>query len=227
MQKFSIISLGGSLIVPGSSPDTTFLKNFRATILKFVENGRRFFIVAGGGMTTRAYQKAAREIIDLPDVDIDWLGIHVTHLNGHLLRTIFAGHVHVKVLTHYSEKEEITEPIAIAAGWKPGHSTDYDAVMFAKLYGSTTVINLSNIPYVYDKDPNKFDDAKPLKEVTWADFRKIVGDRWTPGDNLPFDPIASKEAQKSNLKVVVMDGQNLANFENLLEGKDFEGTVIK
>lgn len=226
MQKFSIISLGGSLIVPDSNPDTTFLKNFRATILKFIDEGHRFFIVAGGGMTTRAYQKAAREIVDLPDVDIDWLGIHVTHLNGHLLRTIFAGHVHVKVLTHYNEKEEINEPITIAAGWKPGHSTDYDAVMFAKLYGSNTVINLSNIPYVYDKDPNKFDDAKPLLEVNWDAFRKIVGDKWTPGDNLPFDPIASKEAQKSNLKVVVMDGKNLNNFKNFLENKEFEGTII-
>ena len=226
MQKFSVISLGGSLIIPNGGPDTTLLKNFRETILRFVGDNHRFFIVTGGGMTTRAYQKAARRIVDLPDEDIDWLGIHVTHLNGHLLRTIFRDKAHVKVLTHYSEKEDISEPITIAAGWKPGHSTDYDAVMFAQLYGSNTVINLSNIPYVYDKDPNKFNDAIPLKEVSWGDFRKIVGDRWAPGDNLPFDPIASKEAQKSNLKVVVMDGQNLQNFENFLENKEFEGTII-
>ena len=226
MQKFSVVSLGGSLIVPNGGPDTAFLKNFRETILKFVGAGHRFFIVTGGGMTTRDYQKSAKKIVGLPDVDVDWLGIHVTHLNGHLLRTIFRDQAHVKVLTHYSEKEDISEPIIIAAGWKPGHSTDYDAVMFAQLYGSNTVINLSNIPYVYDKDPNKFNDAIPLKEVSWGDFRKIVGDTWTPGDNLPFDPIASKEAQKSNLKVVVMDGQNLQNFENFLENKEFEGTVI-
>lgn len=226
MQKFSVVSLGGSLIVPNGGPDITFLKNFRETILRFVGDNHRFFIVTGGGMTTRAYQKAARRIVDLPDEDIDWLGIHVTHLNGHLLRTIFRDKAHVKVLTHYSEKEDISEPITIAAGWKPGHSTDYDAVMFAQLYGSNTVINLSNIPYVYDKDPNKFNDAIPLKEVSWGDFRKIVGDTWTPGDNLPFDPIASKEAQKLNLKVVVMDGQNLQNFENFLENKEFEGTII-
>ena len=226
MQKFSVVSLGGSLIVPNGGPATTFLNNFRETILRFVGDTHRFFIVTGGGMTTRAYQKAARKIVDLPDEDIDWLGIHVTHLNGHLLRTIFRNQAHVKVLTHYSEKEDISEPITIAAGWKPGHSTDYDAVMFAQLYGSDTVVNLSNIPFVYDKDPNKFNDAIPLKEVSWRDFRKIVGDTWTPGDNLPFDPIASKEAEKSNLKVVVMDGQNLQNFENFLENKEFEGTII-
>ena len=226
MQKFSVISLGGSLIIPDGGPDTTFLKNFRETILKFVGDGHRFFIVTGGGMTTRAYQKAARKIVALPDEDVDWLGIHVTHLNGHLLRTIFRDKAHAKVLTHHNEKEDIPEPITIAAGWKPGHSTDYDAVMFAKLYGSGTVINLSNVPFVYDKDPKKFEDAKALKNVSWADFRKLVGDTWTPGDNLPFDPIASKAAQESNLKVVVMDGQNLQNFENFLDGKNFEGTTI-
>lgn len=227
MSNFFVLSLGGSLIVPNGGPDHKFLKNFRETILKYVEAGNRFFIVAGGGMTTRSYQQAARKIIDLPDVDIDWLGIHVTHLNGHLLRTIFRDSAYIKVLTHYDEKLDIKEPITVAAGWQPGHSTDYDAVMFAKLYGSNTVVNLSNIPFVYDKDPNKFSDATPLREIRWVDFRKIVGSTWTPGDNLPFDPIASKEAEKAKLKVVIMDGRNLENFENFLDGKEFEGTLIQ
>ncbi|MEX0621800.1 MAG: UMP kinase [Candidatus Woykebacteria bacterium] len=223
----TVISLGGSLIVPNGGPDPQFLKAFRKTILKFTGDGRRFLIVAGGGMTTRSYQQAAKKIIDLPDEDVDWLGIHVTHLNGHLLRTVFRDKAHLKVLTHYNEKADIPEPITIAAGWKPGHSTDYDTVMFAALYGSDTVVNLSNVPFVYDKDPNENKDAKPLREISWGDFRKIVGETWIPGDNLPFDPIASKKAQEANLKVVIMDGHNLQNFENFLQGKDFEGTVIK
>ena len=114
----------------------------------------------------------------------------------------------------------------MAAGWKPGHSTDYDTVMFAKLYSVETVVNLSNIPFVYDKDPNKFPDAKPIKETTWEPFRKIVGDHWTPGDNLPFDPIASKAAHEAKIRVVIMDGKNLANFENFLLDQPFQGTVI-
>ena len=28
--------------------------------------------------------------------------------------------------------------------------------------------------YVYDKDPNKFDDAKPLRNITWQEFRKLL-----------------------------------------------------
>jgi uridylate kinase len=226
MHKPTVISLGGSLIVPNGGIDHQFLKDFREIILKFTREGSRFLIVAGGGRTCRHYQDAAKKVVGLAPEDIDWLGIHATHLNGHLLRTIFRGDAHQKVLTHYLEKEEIPESIVVAAGWKPGHSTDYDAVSFAKLYGMDTVINLSDVSYVYDKDPNKFPDAKPQKKMSWEDYRKIVGDTWRPGDNLPFDPIASKLAHEEGIAVVVMSGKNLQNFGNYLEGKDFEGTVI-
>lgn len=226
MEKPIVVSLGGSLIIPDGGPDFQFLKNFRELILKFVDEGAKFLIVAGGGKICRTYQEAAKQITDLADEDIDWLGIHVTHLNAHLLRSIFREKAHLKVLTHYSEKEEISEPIVIGAGWKPGHSTDYDAVAFAGLYGMGTVVNLSDIAFVYDKDPKKFPDAKPLKEIGWQNFRKIVGDAWVPGDKLPFDPIASKLASESGIKVIVMSGKNLPNFENYLQGKPFEGTVI-
>ena len=50
----------------------------------------------------------------------------------------------------------------VAGGWMPGRSTDDDAVRLAKIYGAEMVINLSNIDYVYDKDPNKYKDAKKL-----------------------------------------------------------------
>jgi len=89
-----------------------------------------------------------------------------------------------------------------------------------------TLVNLSNIEYVYDKDPNKFKDARKLEKVSWKEFRKIVGNEWKAGMNLPFDPVASKEAEKVGLKVVIMKGTELDNFNNFLEDKVFKGTVI-
>ncbi len=222
----TIISLGGSLIVPNGGIDHIFLKRFKDLIISEVKKGKRFIIVAGGGAICRHYQEAAQKVGPLTREDVDWLGIHVTHLNGHLLRTIFRDYAYLKVVTHSDSVEDFKESIMVAAGWKPGHSTDYDSVLYAKLYKADTVINLSNIPYVFDSDPNKNGDAKPLKKIEWGDFRKLVGDTWDPGANHPFDPIASKEAEKLGLKVVVMDGRNLENFKNFLEEKDFEGTII-
>ena len=85
---------------------------------------------------------------------------------------------------------------------------------------------MSNIDYVYEKDPKKYADARKMKNVLWMRYRKICGDRWKAGLNMPFDPIAAKEAEKLKLKAVII-GKDLKNFENLLNNKKFEGTIIK
>lgn len=117
--------------------------------------------------------------------------------------------------------------VLVAAGWKPGFSTDYDAVVLAKTYGIKSIINLTNIDYVYDKNPKQFRDARPLREISWKYYRKIVGDKWSPGLNAPFDPVAAKLAEKLGLTVYVVNGNNMKNLQNLLEGKDFIGTILK
>lgn len=221
-----VISLGGSLVVPDGGIDHSFLKRFKHLIISEVKTGKRFIIIVGGGKTARHYQDAAQKVGELDKEDVDWLGIHSTHLNAQLVRTILREYAHLKIITHFDEIEEFKEPIMVAAGWKPGHSTDYDAVLHAKNHGADTVVNLSNIDYVFDSDPKKNPDAKPLKEIGWSDFRKMVGDTWNPGSNHPFDPIASKAAQEAGLKVIVMDGKDLDNFQNFLDGKEFEGTTI-
>jgi uridylate kinase len=99
--------------------------------------------------------------------------------------------------------------------------------MLAKNFGVKTLINLTDTDYVYDKDPGKYKDAKPLKHMNWKAYRKISGNNWDPGLNLPFDPVAAREAEKINLKVIVMNGKNIKNLSNFLSGKNFKGTVIQ
>jgi uridylate kinase len=115
----------------------------------------------------------------------------------------------------------------IAAGWKPGWSTDYCATLICEDYNVPLIINLSNIEKVYDKDPNKFKDAKPKDSMSWKEFRAMVGDKWTPGMHAPFDPIAAKRSDELGIKVAVMNGNNLENASNFLNGKKFVGTVIE
>ena len=224
-----VISVGGSLIVPDGI-DVQFLKELNTFVRsKLAENAtRQFFLVCGGGATARRYQQAARDVIqhDLTDDDMDWLGIHPTRLNAHLLRTIFRDIAHLHVIEHYDIIKKATESVVIASGWKPGWSTDFCAVLLAEDYQVPTIINMSNIPQVFDKDPNVFPDAKPLDRISWADFRLMVGDVWTPGKNSPFDPIASQRAQEIGAKVVVL-GKDFNNLENYYLGKDFVGTVIE
>ncbi len=224
-----ILSLGGSLIVPNSGIDTQFLKDFNNFIRQQLETtNRRFFIVCGGGATARNYQKAAREVIGaITDEDVDWLGIHTTRLNAHLIRTIFRDVAHLVLIEDYQREYHIGDKrVVIGAGWRPGCSTDYDCVLMAEKYNAKTVVNLSNVDMVYDKDPKEFTDAKPILQWSWKQYQTLAGDVWKPGMNVPFDPVASKHAALLNLTVIILNGKNLPNLGNALDGKEFVGTTI-
>ncbi len=225
-----VLSLGGSLIVPNGGIDTQFLKAFNAFIRNQVsEKKRRFFIVVGGGETAGKFINAGKDVVghDLTNDDLDWLGIHATRLNAQLVRTIFHDIADPRVIKHYEIILKIERPIAIAAGWKPGWSTDYDAVILCQDYNIKEVINLSNITQVYDKDPKQSADAKPIKNISWSDYRKMVGNTWTPRMNVPFDPIAARLAEELSISVKVLDGKNLENLERALDNLSFVGTTIK
>lgn len=221
-----VISLGGSIVVPPKGIDVAYLAEFRRLILREIRNGVRVILVVGGGSTARAYQAAAAEVTRLEHEDLDWLGIHATRLNAHLLRTVFRDQAQHVVVKNPMRRIVWNRPMLIAAGWKPGRSTDDIAVRLAKRYGASRVINLTNIDAVYDKDPRTHRDAKPLSDLTWAAFRKIVGGKWVPGANAPFDPVASRLAAKWGLEVVIAKGTDLKNLKAILEGKAFRGTRI-
>lgn len=226
MNSSIIISLGGSVIVPDDI-NVKFLKSFQKVITDGIKNDNRFFIITGGGKTARRYQNAAREISGITRDDVDWLGIHSTVLNAHLIRTIFRKNAYKRIINDPRDMaDKFKEKIIVACGWSPGWSTDYIAVRIAEKYNIKKLINISNIDYVYNKDPRKFKDAAPIKNIVWKDFRKIVGNKWDPGLNMPFDPIASRLAQKIGLEVSVINSKNVKNLENCINNKKFIGTVI-
>lgn len=229
-EKWLIFSLGGSIIVPSRKDkiDIKFLKKFRRFILNLLRKKYKIVIIAGGGGLSRKYNQAARKTAKIDNKDLDWLGIAATKLNAELLRVIFSQYAYPKVIDNptYKLTNLSTYKLIIASGWKPGCSTDKDAVLWAKNLDAKMILNLTNIDFVYDKNPNKYPNAKPIKKITWPDYRKIVGDKWSPRLSTPFDPIASKLAQKYKLKVVILNGQKINNLKNYLSNKKFTGTII-
>lgn len=224
-----VLKLGGSLIYPNGGLDIEFIKKFYNFIRKQVaEKNRRFFIIIGGGLLSRTYRDAGAKITEhelIPN-DLDWLGIHATRLNAHLFRTIFRDLAHPVVTDNYDIILKTDKPIMIAAGWKPGWSTDYGAAILAQDYNSKIIVKMSNVTHVYNKDPKKFKDAKAFEKISWNDYRKMIGDKWTPGTHSPFDPVAAKVAEDLKIKVVYLDGRDFENVGKALDGKKFVGTII-
>jgi uridylate kinase len=224
----TVISLGGSIVAP-EGPDVQFLSDFVSLIRGFIERDekRRFIFVVGGGGPARAWQKAYREVSDqVKDEEADWIGIMATRLNAQLIRALMGEWCSQDTVTDPTRVEPLLGRVLVASGWKPGFSSDYDAVLLAERFQAPMVINLSNIEKVYTADPKTDPNAKPLDKISWDDFRTLVGDDWVPGKNVPFDPVASRHAAKIGLKVVCAAGKNLENLKKLLNGEDFIGTVI-
>ncbi|MCF7795032.1 UMP kinase [Patescibacteria group bacterium] len=225
MKKNIVISVGGSLIAPSVDKiDYLFLKK----LLKLINeknNKYRFILVAGGGKIARNYINNAKKVTDISDTEADWLGIAATRLNANLLKAVLSNKAYKEIIQEPSDNIK-TNKILVAGGYKPGRSSDDMAVSLAIKYNAETVINMTNIDYVYDKDPSKYKDAEKIKEISWNKFLDIIGRKWLPGKNTPFDPIASKLAQKNNINVVILNGKKINNLKNYLSGDNFKGTVI-
>ncbi len=213
-------------MIPGEI-NVNFLKKFRRLILRQYHSGKKFIIVAGGGKIARNYQAAAKKIIHLSNNDSDWLGIHSTRLNAHLLRTIFKKEAAITVLDSEKKPIKLNKPIAIAAGWQPGWSTDYIAIRIAKKIKAKSVIIAGKPAYVYNKDNQKYPDAKPFKTISWPQYQKLIPKRWTPGLSSPVDPVGAKYARRWKIKAHIIKGTDLKNLEKLINGKKFVGTTIQ
>lgn len=228
MSETIVMSVGGSLIVPDQI-DTTFLKSLHTFITEQTTNhGRRFIIIAGGGRTARRYQDAARDVANLEAEDLDWMGIHATRLNGHLLRTIFRDVAYRVMVTNPDDVLDAPKdaPLIIAAGYRPGASTDLRAVQIAALVGAKKVINLSNTDYIYAENPNDNPSAEKFENISWADFRKLIPEDWDPGLSSPFDPVAAREAEGLTLEVTSINGADLSQLTKYLNKESFVGTRI-
>ncbi len=223
-----VLSLGGSIVAP-DRVDVEYLRSLRALLARYLagSEARRLVIVVGGGAPARDYQRAYREIAETPDTLVeDWIGVAATRLNGQLVHGILAQWCREELVVDPTAVSGFEGRVLVAAGWKPGFSTDFDAVLLAERFGAEVIVNLSNISHVYSGDPKRDPSARALETIGWDDFRALVGDRWTPGQNVPFDPVATARAAEMGLTVIVAGGKDLPNLDAILEGRVFRGTRI-
>ena len=221
-----VISLGGSVAVP-EDINTSFLKRFSNFIKEEVKNGKKFIIVIGGGKISRKYQKALGEISKASDEEKDWIGIKTTELNSLLLKAIFLELANPIIFnSRFKIKSFGRYPIIIGCGWKPGWSTDFVAVQIASDFKIDRIINLGKSDYVYTDDFENNSKAQPIEKISWSEYLKIIPNKWTPGLGAPIDPIAARLAKKNKIQAIVAPGENLKNFQKILLGEPFAGTLI-
>jgi len=223
-EKPIVLSLGGSILVQ-ENINIAFLKRFRKFILSQLKKGRSFIIVCGGGLSARKYMQAAKMLCHTSQINYDHVGLCATELNAALVHFLLSECCYKEIYTDYTKKIDFKN-VMIGSGFHKGTSTDYAAVSFAHLYGSSAVYNLTNVDSIYTKDPRKFKDALPLKDLSWFQYKRMIGSEWHSGMHIPFDPLASSLASRLKLAVYVLNGLDLNNFGACLDGKKFKGSII-
>ena len=141
-----VLSVGGSIVAP-EYPDVEFVSKFVEMIKDFLSKNPndRLILVVGGGGPARIYQKAFREVTGTAEnagTDAaDWIGIMATRLNAQFVKASFGDLCKEAVVTDPTVAKDFTGKILLAAGWKPGFSTDNDAVLLAEKFNADTVVN--------------------------------------------------------------------------------------
>ena len=221
-----IIGLGGSIVCP-EGVNIPFLKDFQKFARGLIKSGHSLVVVIGGGGVTREYQAAAGILAKVADEDKDWIGIHATRLNAQLMRTIFRDVANPVIWDNEMKVKRTKHKMVIASGWRPGWSTDYIAFAIAEKLKVKEVVVAGKPDFVYDSDPVKNPKAKKFEEISWKEYSELIPKKWDPGMHAPVDPVATKLAARNKINAIVVDGRELGNFNKLLRGEEFRGTIIR
>jgi len=233
MRLPQVIALGGSLLRPEESENRKiWFGKLRQLAVHIEGNSRKLGIVVGGGLPAREGIELAKNLVSDPDC-LDEVGIAATRLNATIIQQILLeiGCNVAPMIPHTTEgaAEYFSDyNIVIMGGTKPGHTTDAVAVSLARDCSATDCIIATNVSHIYDTDPRTNENAKPFFEMTIDQLVEICGtERLAPGQSAVVDPIAVSIAAKNNINIAVLDGREIDLIEHALDGKDFEGTLVR
>ena len=221
-----VLSLGGSVLVKEEA-DTSYIRKL-SKILIGVSANVKLYVVTGGGKVARYYIRAGREL-GADESSLDEMGIEVTRLNARLLITALgekASHVPPK---NYDEAVHAgkTHSIVVMGGVSPGITTDAVSALLAERVKARRLVNATSVDGAYTADPKKDPHATRIPKLTHKELITLVAS--TPagaGPNTVFDSVGAKVLERSKIELSIVDGTDLANLRDALEGKKFNGTIV-
>ena len=230
MYKNILLKLSGeSLMSDNENIDKEKTREIAELIRQVHDMGVNIGIVVGGGNFFRG-----RSHQDMEAINADSMGMLGTTMNAlalrdaftkaHIPNVVFSPFDFHELIEYHSEKElkELySSGTVVVFSGGTGHigcSTDTAASMKAIMIGADVIIKLTNVDGVYDKDPNKYVDAKLYKHLTHQDVL----------DNPEIKVMDLKcieDCMHENKYILVINFNAKENLIKVLNGSDI-GTVI-
>lgn len=224
-KEIFVISAGGSIFFD-EKPIVSKIAKFCELINRLHSEGKTFVIVCGGGKTARNYVAALKSFGENNFVQ-DELGIKITRANAAVFISALENS-HQTVLTYPTQALSVLEKgkIPVFGGLFPFFTTDAVGALIAEALGGTFV-NLTDVDGVYNADPKKNPAAKFFETMTYdklISLIKLAGSK--PGQNMVLDLACCLILKRSRIKGIVLNGNDLENFEAMIREDNFKGTVI-
>ena len=230
MYKNILLKLSGESLMSDSENINKEKTIEIANLIKKVHDmGINIGIVVGGGNFFRG-----RSHQDMEAINADSMGMLGTTMNALALRdaftkvglpnTIFSPFDFHELIEYHTEeelKELYKNGTVITFSGGTGHigcSTDTAASMKAILVGADVIIKLTNVDGVYDKDPNKYQDAKF--------YDKLTHDEVLNNPEIKVMDLACiKDCKQEKKDILVINFNDKENLIKVLNGEKI-GTVI-
>ncbi|MDD5156614.1 UMP kinase [Sulfurimonas sp.] len=228
--KFSGEALAGEA---GHGIDMQILNYISLEIKSLVNAGIEVGIVVGGGNIIRGVTAAQDGIIKRTSGD--YMGMLATVINGVAVQEA-CEHVGLQVRMQTAIKmEQIAEPyinrravrhlekgrvVIFAAGTgNPFFTTDTAATLRAVEIGAEVIIKATKVDGVYDRDPNKFPDAKKMNVLTYDDAMS---------DHIKvMDDTSIALAKDNSLPIIVCDMFKKGNLLDIINGNTQNCSIVR
>ncbi len=208
--------------------DLNFVKKLAVHLIEWAKK-HEIAVVIGGGALSREIDKIGRKITKDEDF-LDLLGIYASRLNAALLIAALENSACPVIPRSEVEFLDLTlkypQKIIVCGGFRPKQRTDAVAVEIAKVWNADYVIKGTDVDYVYDRDPKKSKNAKPIKEMSFDDLRKYADKTHKANQPAIMDYVSAGMIANERIRVAVVNGKNLGNIEKFLNRQEFKGTRI-
>lgn len=230
-QERVVVALGGSTIAPAEL-DRGHLARL-ADAIQGWSRQHQVLVAVGGGHPARRYIEAARAM-DVPETDLDRIGVAATRLNAQLLssllhaRGIQQGSVLPTTTHEAAARAEADERIVVMGGTTPGHSTDFVAAELAHKTGAARLVIATNVDGVYTRDPRHHPDAERRESLTFDELLAITGSQEWTSAGMPgvIDGPATRLIARHGIATCIVDGTDVGNLTRAVAGEAFEGTRV-
>ncbi|MDE0968886.1 MAG: UMP kinase [Octadecabacter sp.] len=194
------------------------------------EMGVEICMVIGGGNIFRGLQGSAQ---GMERTTADYMGMLATVMNALAMQAALEGlKIHTRVISAIT-MNEVAEPyirrravrhlekkricIFAAGTGNPYFTTDTAATLRASEMACEAIFKGTKVDGVYDKDPNKFENAKRYETITYDEvLAQHLG---------VMDASAIALARENNLPIIVFSLDEPGGFRAILDGTGTSTTV--